>query len=50
MKMRYCPLELEEANAFVVLHHRHHGPVKGHKFSLGAVRKNSPQYNVIRLD
>jgi hypothetical protein len=40
MKMRHCPLELEEANAFVALHHRHHSPVKGHKFSLGAVKNN----------
>lgn len=28
------PCELAEANAFVVQHHRHHGPVVGHKFSL----------------
>lgn len=27
---------LDEANAFVVAHHRHHGPVVGHLFSLGA--------------
>ncbi len=32
------PLTLGEANAFVVRHHRHHGPVVGHKFSLGAAR------------
>ncbi len=31
------PLELDEANAFVIRHHRHHGKVVGHKFSLGAV-------------
>ncbi|MFD2234804.1 XF1762 family protein [Phaeospirillum tilakii] len=30
------PLDLAEANAFVARHHRHHGPVVGHKFSLGA--------------
>lgn len=30
------PLELEEANAFVEAHHRHHGPARGHKFSIGA--------------
>lgn len=28
-------VELEQANAFVVAHHRHHRPVKGHRFSLG---------------
>ena len=35
MKLAIVPLELAEANAFVVAHHRHHGVVQGHKFSLG---------------
>jgi hypothetical protein len=30
------PIELAEANAFVVAHHRHHGRVRGHRFSIGA--------------
>lgn len=30
------PVTLDEANAFVSLHHRHHKPVVGHKFSIGA--------------
>ena len=30
-----CPVSLEEANAFVAEHHRHHKPVVGHKFSIG---------------
>jgi hypothetical protein len=30
-------VELEEANAFVDVEHRHSDPVTGHKFSLGAV-------------
>jgi hypothetical protein len=30
------PLALSEANAFVAQHHRHHRPVVGHKFSIGA--------------
>lgn len=30
------PISLAEANAFVLQHHRHHKPVVGHKFSLGA--------------
>jgi len=29
-------LDLDEANAFVARHHRHHMPVVGHLFSLGA--------------
>lgn len=30
-----CPITLREANAFVEQHHRHHGPIVGHKFSIG---------------
>ena len=37
MKMATVPLDLSEANAFIVQHHRHHGIVVGHKFSIGAV-------------
>ena len=37
MKLVRIPLTLEEANAFVDVHHRHHDPVVGHKFSIGAV-------------
>lgn len=29
------PISLREANAFVSAYHRHHGPVAGHKFSIG---------------
>lgn len=28
------PVSLREANAFVELHHRHHGPTRGHKFAV----------------
>lgn len=38
MKLRLCPLDLEEANIFVRQFHRHHVPVVGHKFSVGAQR------------
>lgn len=31
------PMDLADANAFVSKHHRHHGPVVGHKFSLGVM-------------
>lgn len=34
------PLSLEEANAFVERHHRHHGKVVGHKFAIGAVKND----------
>lgn len=33
--LHIIPLELDEANAFVAQHHRHHRPVVGHKFSIG---------------
>jgi len=36
MKLTAYPLTLAEANAFVAEHHRHHKPVVGHKFSIGA--------------
>jgi hypothetical protein len=36
MKLALVPIDLAEANAFVAEHHRHHKPVVGHKFSLGA--------------
>ncbi len=35
MKFEVVPLDLAEANVFVTRHHRHHGAVRGHKFSLG---------------
>lgn len=35
-KLCAVPLGLDEANAFVRRHHRHHGAVVGHKFSIGA--------------
>lgn len=37
MKLSHRRVELAEANQFVRQHHRHHKPVVGHKFSLGAV-------------
>lgn len=36
MSLDICPVSLQEANAFVEQHHRHHRPVVGHKFSIGA--------------
>ncbi len=35
-RLALIPLTLAEANAVVSAHHRHHRPVQGHKFSLGA--------------
>jgi hypothetical protein len=36
VRLKVERLSRAEANAFVRLHHRHHGPVKGHLFALGA--------------
>jgi len=35
-KLRHVRIKLAEANAFVSAHHRHHKPVVGHLFSIGA--------------
>lgn len=35
MKLQIVPCELSDANAFVAKHHRHHGKVVGHRFSIG---------------
>lgn len=36
MKLTHVRIGLDEANAFVTEHHRHHKPVVGHLFSIGA--------------
>jgi hypothetical protein len=36
-RLTVIPCKLAEANEFVRLHHRHHRPVPGHKFSLAVV-------------
>jgi hypothetical protein len=38
MALEIVPVSLEEANAYVDRLHRHHGPVVGHKFSIGCAR------------
>lgn len=36
--LRLKPITLKEANSFTALHHRHHKPVRGCKFVIGAVK------------
>lgn len=36
-RLRVSPISLADANEFVSSHHRHHRPVRGHKFSLSIV-------------
>lgn len=35
--MGTVPLTLRQANEYVQAYHRHHGPVRGHKFSIGCM-------------
>jgi hypothetical protein len=35
-RLLHCPISLADANDFVERLHRHHPPVQGHKFSIGA--------------
>lgn len=39
-KMSVVPMDLESVNDWVSMFHRHHKPVIGHKFSLGAMKDN----------
>lgn len=41
MAIALIPMSLEGANAFVEMHHRHHPPARGHKFSIGAMRDSA---------
>lgn len=36
--LRLCHVELEEANEFIRVYHRHHGRIQGHRYSIGAVK------------
>ena len=40
MSLIAVPISLVEANEFIRRTHRHHSPVIGHKFSIGAVAQN----------
>jgi hypothetical protein len=38
VKLEIVHVELSEANEFVRVHHRHHQPVTGHRFSIGVTQ------------
>lgn len=40
MSLTVTPINLDEANAFVEIMHRHHKPVPGHKFSVAVSDEN----------
>lgn len=39
--MKLIPISFADANAFVAANHRHHKPVRGHKFSIGCTLNNT---------
>jgi len=41
MTLTIVPISFQTANAYVAAHHRHHGPVRGHKYSLGVATEDS---------
>lgn len=45
-KLSLVPISLRDANEFVRLHHRHHKPTRGHKFSIG-VQKDGQIVGVV---
>lgn len=44
-KLTIVPVTLEEANAFVREHHRHHRPVSGAKFCVAVAEKIEPRHS-----
>jgi hypothetical protein len=40
MALEIVPIELDDAKEFVRLHHRHHIPPLGHRFSIGCAKDN----------
>lgn len=46
IRLIVVPIELAEANMFIAQHHRHHAPVVGHRFSIGAVSSDGLLHGV----
>lgn len=46
MRLFVVPIELSEANAAIAAWHRHHQPVVGHRFSIGAVDSDGSLHGV----
>lgn len=40
-RLTVVPLTLRAANAYVAARHRHHGPSRGHRFSIGVTRDDT---------
>lgn len=41
-RLRIVPISLKAANQFVSLHHRHHRPVRGHKYAVACAVELDP--------
>jgi hypothetical protein len=39
MSLYAVPVSLAQANEFIILHHRHHQPLRFHKYSIGASKE-----------
>lgn len=37
MSLTISPISLRQANEYIETHHRHHGPARGHKFSVAVI-------------
>lgn len=46
MRLFIVPCELDEANAFVRQHHRHHGEARGYKFALAVATEDDQVHGV----
>jgi hypothetical protein len=45
--MKAMPLTISKANAFIEAEHRHHGKVRGHRFSIGALNEHECMVGVV---
>jgi hypothetical protein len=48
IKLKACPMELKDANAFVESLHRHHAPVHRDKFRIGCKDNNDVIHGVVQ--
>jgi len=42
--LKIAPLQIKESNALIARWHRHHKPVRGHKFSIGVYDDHTGEY------
>lgn len=47
MRLTLAPVQFDEAAEYVRLHHRHHTPPQGHKFSLAAINADGVTIGVV---